>query len=441
MTDRATRIAERLAHLEDNAASWARLAWSYARAGDAPRAYATACSALDRDAGASVRELLTPPPDPNTMGVGRPRPPRPMAHVSRGPRHARRLLGPQLVGDRLVDIGRGLVAYQAPEGLVGADVFGRGVAWTQPSRNLIPWAAVAGALVAVEGGDRGTLRFLDPSSGGEIGRPIDTTTLGLDSGQHPVDCLSLSDRRMAIASSAGPGPSGLDLAVLDLVDRRVVGRQLSDPYVAATVAAVDGLLVFNRPREATLDHEIVATHGDAVAWTSQGTLLGVVDGAIVAARPSVTDETNLVLLRPTDGAVLLTAPAPPTLLSSPDPRPLLHAYAVNDVIVVEDSHGRLLGLDRRTWAESWAWSPGTERWAFLLPFSDLAVALIEREDDGATQRSRCARRATAVVALDPSSGVERWRMNLERELDMAGDPALIAGRILLPDSHGAICWL
>jgi hypothetical protein len=336
-------------------------------------------------------------------------------------------------------MGRGLVAYQAPEGLVGADIFGRGVAWTRHSRSLIPWAVVAGVLVAIERGNPGALRFLDPSSGGDVGRPIDTAALGLNSGQHPVDCLSLSDRRLAIGSSAGPGSRGRDLGVLDLVERRVVGRQLSDPYVAATVAAADGLLVFNRPREATLDHEIVATHGDAVAWTSQGTLLGAVDGAIVAARPSVTDETNLVLLRPTDGAVLLTAPAPPTLLSSPDPRPLLHAYAVNDVIVVEDSQGRLLGLDRRTWTESWAWSPGTERWAFLLPFSDLAVAVIEREDDG--PRSQCGRRATAVVALDPSSGVEQWRMNLESELEVAGDPAVIAGRILIPDNRGAVCWL
>lgn len=436
MTDHATRSAERAASLADDGATWARLASFRARGGDAAGAFAAACTALVRDPRADVRYLLPPPQSPCELGLRRQRTSVAVSPAPSLPVRVGRLVGPPLLGDRVVDLGRGLVAYAAAEGLVGVDLFGG--AWR--GARASPWAVHAGCLVVIDATSR--LRFLDPATGVNVGCPLSAADAGL-APDGTLRCLGLDERHIAVTTS-GIGPESL-FVVLDVVERSVVERHVVHGGGAGLAVAVDGVLLVDGPRRAPLSREVVATHGGDVAWTTRATLAGTVDGLALVARWPGSDDQGvpaLQLLRPTDGAVILTPPVPATraLIPSPGSRELVHALVVGDMIVAETQLGGLNGLDRRTWATIWTWSPGRDRWAprraHLLPFTDVAVAVVEHEQNEATQGPGPARRADAVLALDPSTGEERWRIDLSPPVVMAGDPAVVAGRVVIPEWRG-----
>lgn len=180
-------------------------------------------------------------------------------------------------------------------------------------------------------------------------------------------------------------------------------------------------------------------------WSANVRLAGAVDGQVLAGRwpgPRDPGAPALVLLRASDGAVALEPPAPATtaLIPSPGSRELVHAHVVGDVVVAETQLSGVTGLDRRTWATLWTWSLGRDRWAprraHLLPFTDLVVVIAEHEENEATQGPGPARRADAVLALDPSTGAERWRIDLSPPVVMAGDPTVVAGRVVIPEWRG-----
>jgi hypothetical protein len=398
--DEVTRAAEReaLGSLADSA-TLARLAGARRRGGDAAGARAAALAALSHDSTAPVRDLVPPPPAPAALGLDLSAPwPAP-----REPLRVRSLVGPALAGRAIVDIGRGLAAYASSEGLLAMDLFGAGVVWH--ASGAAPWGVHAGRLVTTgEGGS--ALGFLDPATGERCGPSLRPGDLGL-AGDSQLRPLAVDDRQLAILGrSRRPGSDAL--AFVDL-DGRV---QLIDvpPLEVRPVAAASRSVVVLGGRTTTGrlgagEASLIAVRPGGIVWTALSSLLGVVGPDFATVTTSGLDGTVIRRLRAADGAV------------------------------VGDSESRLWGLDRRTWSRMWSWAPPTvEQECTALAFADLLVVALERHD---ALPSGPTRRALALLALDPVTGEQVWRVDFDRALPIVGGPIGVAGAVVLPTWRAA----
>jgi len=249
-----------------------------------------------------------------------------------------------------------------------------------------------------------------------------TTWLGSYSREKPAELEPLVNQlgvRTVWSTDIGSGTDGQRLNLRPRVDGNVVYAANADGKVVAVEAGTGRTLW-----TADIDREVTGGPGSGEGLV----VVGTADGEVVALDATTGTERWVVQL----SSEVLSAPA-----------------AAEGVVVVHTLDGKLTGLNA---------ADGAQRWQYDRPASGLGL----RGSSSPVVSGRnviCGLAGGRLVAVETATGFPVWettitlptgRSELERVVDITGDPLLHAGQVFigtyqgevaaLYDSNGQVAW-